>query len=152
MSHKHHAWTNPEKDFIVDNADRLKDKEIAAILSRNAPDLVTVYAVQHVRQILGLRKRRGSHAAWELSFPPNVPKLQKIRHPEKWHLPPVSKEQIASCVQAYYKHFSGLYRLPVKRNQYINELLLAGVSVRQIVEQTGISFRTVYRCRRKLEI
>lgn len=52
-------WREAEVTFLAENAARLFDSEIAAILTRESGRTVTLAAVRRRRQKLGLRKKRG---------------------------------------------------------------------------------------------
>lgn len=54
-----HAWTEAEREFIRQNAGRLKDVEIAAALSRITGRNVTLQSARRARHRLGIRKRQG---------------------------------------------------------------------------------------------
>jgi len=53
------VWTNGEKAFIRDNADRMIDKELAAQLTKTSGRTVTIQAIRKQRQKLGIQKARG---------------------------------------------------------------------------------------------
>lgn len=52
-------WTDAQKEFIRANADKLKDWQLAAALSRICFRPVSLYSVRQVRQRLGIRKKQG---------------------------------------------------------------------------------------------
>jgi len=52
-------WTASERQFIIDNADTMKDREIAAILSKASGRAITLQAVRKQRQKLNIRKKPG---------------------------------------------------------------------------------------------
>jgi hypothetical protein len=54
-----HTWSEAEKEFVRQNAGRMKDADVAATLSRICGRAITVASVRHCRQNLGLKKRRG---------------------------------------------------------------------------------------------
>lgn len=60
--------TQAEKNFIAENAGRLKDREIAAALSRLAGRPISTFAVQKARHRLGIAKRPG-HGVCEIRLP-----------------------------------------------------------------------------------
>lgn len=53
------VWKEHERMFIRDNANTMKDKELAVKLSKITGRLVTVQAVRKQRQKLGITKARG---------------------------------------------------------------------------------------------
>jgi len=53
------VWTEAHKEFIRQNAGRMKDWEIATTLSRLLGRTISLSAVRTTRQRLGIRKRRG---------------------------------------------------------------------------------------------
>lgn len=53
------VWKEHEKAFIRDNADTMKDRELAVELTKNTGRIVTVQAVRKQRQKLGITKERG---------------------------------------------------------------------------------------------
>jgi len=52
-------WTEKERQFIIDNAATMKDKDLAEKISKMAGRTVTLDAVRKVRQKLGIKKKRG---------------------------------------------------------------------------------------------
>ena len=52
-------WTEKERQFIIDNAATMKDKDLAEKISKLAGRIVTLDAVRKVRQKLGIKKKRG---------------------------------------------------------------------------------------------
>ena len=52
-------WTEKERQFIIDNAATMKDKDLAEKISQMADRTVTLDAVRKVRQKLGIKKKRG---------------------------------------------------------------------------------------------
>tara|TARA_R110000744_G_scaffold138442_1_gene249264 strand:+ start:2289 stop:2495 length:207 start_codon:yes stop_codon:yes gene_type:complete len=52
-------WTEKERQFIIDNAATMKDKDLAEKISQIADRTVTLDAVRKVRQKLGIKKKRG---------------------------------------------------------------------------------------------
>ena len=52
-------WTEKERQFIIDNAATMKDKDLAEKISQLAGRIVTLDAVRKVRQKLGIKKKRG---------------------------------------------------------------------------------------------
>ena len=52
-------WSENEKNFIRDNAHRMKDQEIADALTEQSGRQVTLQAVRKMRQKLGVRKKAG---------------------------------------------------------------------------------------------
>lgn len=52
-------WTEKERQFIIDNAATMKDKDLAEKISHLAGRIVTLDAVRKVRQKLGIKKKRG---------------------------------------------------------------------------------------------
>jgi hypothetical protein len=53
------VWSEAEIDFIKANAAIMKDTDIALTLTRLTGRNVTLYAVRHIRQSLGIKKRMG---------------------------------------------------------------------------------------------
>jgi hypothetical protein len=53
------VWTKAERDYVLNNACRMRDADIAAALSRLTGRLVTLHAVRHIRQRGGTSKRMG---------------------------------------------------------------------------------------------
>jgi len=53
------VWKENEKNFIKENAQTMKDKEIAENLTKISGRVVTVQAVRKQRQKLGITKARG---------------------------------------------------------------------------------------------
>jgi hypothetical protein len=52
-------WTEKERQFVIDNAATMKDKDLAEKISQMADRTVTLDAVRKVRQKLGIKKKRG---------------------------------------------------------------------------------------------
>ena len=52
-------WTEKERQFVIDNAATMKDKDLAEKISQIADRTVTLDAVRKVRQKLGIKKKRG---------------------------------------------------------------------------------------------
>ena len=52
-------WTEKERQFIIDNAATMKDKDLAEKIGQMADRTVTLDAVRKVRQKLGIKKKRG---------------------------------------------------------------------------------------------
>jgi hypothetical protein len=52
-------WTEEEKDYIRDNAQTMKDKDLAKNLSDMSGRTITVDALRKVRQKLGIKKKHG---------------------------------------------------------------------------------------------
>lgn len=52
-------WSEPEKQFIRDNAGRVRDRDIAAILTRITGRHISQKAVEHQRERLGYAKLHG---------------------------------------------------------------------------------------------
>jgi len=52
-------WSENEKNFIRDNAYRMKDQEIADALTEQSGRQVTLQAVRKMRQNLGVKKKAG---------------------------------------------------------------------------------------------
>ena len=52
-------WTEKERQFIIDNAATMKDKDLAEKISQMADRTVTLDAVRKVWQKLGIKKKRG---------------------------------------------------------------------------------------------
>ena len=52
-------WTEKERQFIIDNAATMKDKDLAEKIRQIADRTVTLDAVRKVRQKLGIKKKRG---------------------------------------------------------------------------------------------
>jgi hypothetical protein len=53
------VWSKGEKNFVRKNAARLKDRELAAALTRTSGRVVTVHAVRKCRARLGIKKKHG---------------------------------------------------------------------------------------------
>ena len=53
------VWKEHEKTFIKDNAQTMKDKELAAKLTKITGRNVTIQAVRKQRQKLGITKKQG---------------------------------------------------------------------------------------------
>lgn len=64
-----HVWTEPQKQFVRDNAARLKDWELAAALSRITGRTVTIHALRKCRQGLGIWKKQGRGLCEVVRFP-----------------------------------------------------------------------------------
>lgn len=65
------VWTEAEKNFVRENASRLRDHELATSLTRLTGRRVTPQAVQHFRYRLGIKKARGRGVCRVLkSMPP----------------------------------------------------------------------------------
>lgn len=52
-------WTEEEKDYIRDNAQTMKDKDLAKNLSDMSGRTITVDALRKVRQKIGIKKKHG---------------------------------------------------------------------------------------------
>ena len=52
-------WSDAEKNFIRENAHKLKDSEIAADLTASSGRVVTLQSVRKMRQKLGIKKKSG---------------------------------------------------------------------------------------------
>jgi len=52
-------WSPEEKQFIIDNADTIKDVEMARTLTKMSGRIVTLQAVRKQRQKLGVAKKAG---------------------------------------------------------------------------------------------
>ena len=52
-------WSEKERQFVIDNAATMKDKDLADKISQMAGRTVTLDAVRKVRQKLGIKKKRG---------------------------------------------------------------------------------------------
>jgi|GEM_PF-1536433 GTP-sensing pleiotropic transcriptional regulator CodY len=52
-------WTEAERNFIVENAHRLTDSDIADRLTRSTERSISVNAVRKTRQRLGIIKKSG---------------------------------------------------------------------------------------------
>ena len=52
-------WTEEEKEFVRQNAGKLTDVQAAQKLSEIVGRDVSVHALRRVRQMLGLKKKRG---------------------------------------------------------------------------------------------
>lgn len=52
-------WSENEKNYVRDNADSMKDEEIAKNLTVITQRKVTVPAVRRIRRMLGLKKKSG---------------------------------------------------------------------------------------------
>jgi hypothetical protein len=52
-------WSETEKDYIRNNAEKLKDKEIAAKLTEMTGRVISLQAVRKQRQKLGITKAPG---------------------------------------------------------------------------------------------
>ena len=53
------VWKEHEKAFIIENAQTMKDKDIATNLTKISGRVVTIQAVRKQRQKLGITKARG---------------------------------------------------------------------------------------------
>lgn len=52
-------WSENEKTFVRENAHRMKDKDIAKILTERSGREVSLQAVRKMRQKLGVKKKSG---------------------------------------------------------------------------------------------
>ncbi len=52
-------WTENEKNFVRENANVMKDVEIAKVLSEQTGRTVSLHAVRKVRQSFGMKKKQG---------------------------------------------------------------------------------------------
>lgn len=52
-------WADHEKQFIMENSGRMKDRELAATLTKITGRIVTLEAVRKQRQGMGVKKRQG---------------------------------------------------------------------------------------------
>jgi len=52
-------WTEEDKTFVRENADSMKDQEIANTLSQRSGRVVSLQAVRKMRQKLGIKKKCG---------------------------------------------------------------------------------------------
>ena len=52
-------WTESDKNFVRDNANSMKDVEVAAALTESTGRIVTLQAVRKMRQKLGVKKAPG---------------------------------------------------------------------------------------------
>lgn len=52
-------WTNEEKEFVRNNSNVLKDKDLAAELSKLAERDVKLETVRKLRQRMGIKKKQG---------------------------------------------------------------------------------------------
>jgi len=52
-------WTLEDKQFIRDNASRVKDKDLAIVLSQRNQRIISIDAVRKLRQRLGIIKKSG---------------------------------------------------------------------------------------------
>jgi hypothetical protein len=53
------VWSDAQKEFVRANADKLKDHQLAATLSKICDRKVTLYSVRQIRQRLGIKKKQG---------------------------------------------------------------------------------------------
>lgn len=53
------VWKDHERQFIKDNAGKMKDKEIAIKLTQISGRTITIQAVRKQRQKMGITKERG---------------------------------------------------------------------------------------------
>ena len=53
------TWSKEDKDYVLENAGRMLDQEIADNLGLRTGKVVTLYSVRHIRQRLGIRKKEG---------------------------------------------------------------------------------------------
>lgn len=56
---KYKRWSSEELQFIRENCESIKDKELAEILSEGTPAMVTVDMIRRQRRKLQIRKKRG---------------------------------------------------------------------------------------------
>jgi hypothetical protein len=70
------VWTELEKQYIRDNYNEMKDKELADNLSRLSRRPVSVFAVRKQRQKIGLKKAQGRHKTTE--FPLEYPDFKEL--------------------------------------------------------------------------
>lgn len=59
MGRSNYVWTAERKEFILQNADKMKDKDIAAALTKRYARPFSVASVRQHRRLLNLRKRGG---------------------------------------------------------------------------------------------
>ena len=52
-------WSENEKTFVRENAHRMKDKDIAKIVTEQSGREVSLQAVRKMRQKLGVKKKSG---------------------------------------------------------------------------------------------
>lgn len=52
-------WSDSERQFIVNNAGKLKDKQLAAKLTQMTGRLISIQSVRKQRQKLGITKKPG---------------------------------------------------------------------------------------------
>lgn len=52
-------WTENDKNFLRDNASKMKDIEISEALTKSSGRIVSLEAVRKMRQKLGLKKASG---------------------------------------------------------------------------------------------
>jgi len=52
-------WTENDKNFLRDNASKMKDIEIAEALTKSSGRIVSLEAVRKMRQKLGVKKASG---------------------------------------------------------------------------------------------
>jgi len=52
-------WSESDKNFVRENAHRMKDKDIAKILTEQTGRQVSLQAVRKMRQKLGVKKKSG---------------------------------------------------------------------------------------------
>jgi hypothetical protein len=65
-------WKDNEKQFVRDNANSMKDEEIAKKLTELSGRTVTLNAVRKMRQKLGLRKKCGRGKCELAAAPPTI--------------------------------------------------------------------------------
>ena len=59
MSRSNYVWTAERNEFILQNADKMKDKDIAAALTARYGRPFSVASVRQHRRLLNLKKRGG---------------------------------------------------------------------------------------------
>ena len=52
-------WTDSDKQYIKENASRMKDKELAEELTKRTGRIISIQAVRKQRQKLGIVKEQG---------------------------------------------------------------------------------------------
>jgi len=52
-------WTDNERNFIRENASKMKDRELAEELSKTSGRNITIQSVRKVRQKMGIAKKHG---------------------------------------------------------------------------------------------
>ena len=55
------TWTAAQRQYIRDNYEKMKDKEIGENLSKLVNKRITTFAVRRQRQTMGLKKAQGRH-------------------------------------------------------------------------------------------